>query len=58
MLVLRRKKGSKIILRVPGLKEEVVISILDGSAKVGVEAPPEVEILRDDLVEDGTNSKE
>ena len=60
MLVLRRSEGksSKIILRVPGLEEEIVISILKGSAKVGVDAPPEVDIVRAELVEEGTDSDE
>lgn len=57
MLVLSRKKDETIVLRIPGM-EDIVITALSGSVKLGVEAPQEVEILRGELTEDGPESME
>lgn len=57
MLVLSRKKGETIVLRIPGM-EDIVISALSGPVRIGVEAPQEVEILRGELTEEGPESEE
>lgn len=52
MLVLRRKCRESIVIHVPGLSEPIVITVVDTShawAKIGVVAPAEVRVLRDEL---------
>jgi carbon storage regulator CsrA len=48
MLVLSRRLNEKIVL--PGIKTAVqVVSIRPGSVRLGIEAPPEVVVLREEL---------
>src|ERR1700732_3458761 len=48
MLVLSRRLNEKIVL--PGIKTVVqVVSIRPGSVRLGIEAPPEVVVLREEL---------
>jgi carbon storage regulator CsrA len=53
MLVLSRKKDEEIILKVPGLKEDIRITvvIIDNRNKVrlGIQAQKEVTVLRSEL---------
>lgn len=49
MLVIRRKKGEKVILSGNILIE--VLEVNEGRAKLGIIAPPEVEIVREELLQ-------
>ena len=51
MLVLARKKGERI--RLPGLDVCITVTEIRGSiARIGIEAPKDVLILRDELSEE------
>ena len=50
MLILRRKIGQHIVLA--GTIKLVVLSIDGDCVKLGIDAPPEVKILRGELVVD------
>jgi carbon storage regulator len=48
MLVLSRRLNEKIVL--PGLNVTIeVVSVRNGQVRIGIEAPPEVTILREEL---------
>jgi len=51
MLVLIRKDGEAITLTLPNGKEIFIILVRSqkGSARIGIEAPPEIHILRSEL---------
>jgi carbon storage regulator len=52
MLVLSRKKDEKIIVKVPGIEEEIeltVVQIDSNRVRLGFNAPPRVTILRSEL---------
>ena len=52
MLVLSRKKNEKIIVTVAGLKMEIEIrEIRNHIARIGIQAPPDFKILREELVD-------
>jgi sRNA-binding carbon storage regulator CsrA len=56
MLVLTRREGERLVLRVPPANEmvEIIISIAEsrsGAARVGIDAPAEVKIIREELLE-------
>lgn len=61
MLVLARKNLEKITIRVPeGTSGEIVVTIVDikaNSIRIGFDAPREIEIYRDDVV-NKTNKSE
>lgn len=61
MLVLARKNLEKITIRVPeGISGEIVVTIVDikaNSIRIGFDAPREIEIYRDDVV-NKTNKSE
>ena len=47
MLILSRKAGQKIIIN-----DNIIVSILDtgnGNVKIGIEAPPEAKIYREEI---------
>ncbi|EFH85002.1 carbon storage regulator [Ktedonobacter racemifer] len=48
MLVLRRKEGEKILLAGTILVE--VLEVHEGKVKLGITAPPEVDIVREEIV--------
>lgn len=57
MLVLTRKTGEAIVLN-PGTSNEVVIRIVRykaGHVTVGIDAPDEVKIVREELLEGKTD---
>ncbi|MHA1170306.1 MAG: carbon storage regulator [Candidatus Hodarchaeales archaeon] len=61
MLVLGRTEGEKVILRIPGIEEEVVISVLEirgRKAKLGFSAPREIDILREEIKDRKEKEKE
>ncbi|EFH88838.1 carbon storage regulator [Ktedonobacter racemifer] len=49
MLVIRRKTGERIILSGNILIE--VLEVNEGRAKLGITAPPEVDIVREELLQ-------
>ncbi len=53
MLVLSRKKDERIILKIPGMEQEIAITVvrIDNLNKVrlGIEAENEVIVLREEL---------
>jgi len=57
MLVLARRPGETIIIETPaGERIEVaVLGIKGNQVRVGTEAPPDVTILRDELLRDATH---
>lgn len=62
MLVLTRKKEQSVIIKVPKIDEEVVITIdikqvKDGKTKLGFNAPDWVRIIRDDIKKELSNAK-
>ncbi|RLJ18640.1 carbon storage regulator [bacterium endosymbiont of Escarpia laminata] len=53
MLVLTRKPGEEVILHVGDIESVVSLEDLHSNqAKLGFEAPPEVKILRAEILED------
>ena len=51
MLVLKRKKGERVRLRVGATDVWVTVTYCrDGVVRLGFEAPPEVEISREELL--------
>lgn len=52
MLILSRKQGERIVLTMGNLKVEVLVTdILNDRVKLGVEAPSEVKIHREEVFE-------
>jgi carbon storage regulator len=50
MLVLSRRLNEKIVL--PGLDVTItVVAIKGGTVRIGIEAPPDVRIVREELLE-------
>ena len=52
MLVLSRKKEEKILVNVPGMEEEIEVTIVQidsNRVRIGFNAPPNVTILRSEL---------
>jgi two-component system, OmpR family, response regulator len=55
MLVLSRRLGEKIVL--PGLQVTIqVLTIKPGVVRIGINAPPDVPILREEILEHPTAS--
>lgn len=55
MLVLSRRRDEKIVLVVPGIDEEIEVTVvqIDSSrVRLGFKAPPNVTILRQELQKD------
>ena len=48
MLVFKRSAGSGFVLS-PGTPDETTVTVLGGTAKIGIEAPPQIRILRSEL---------
>ena len=55
MLVLSRKVGESILIS-ESIRVTVVQSANNGRIRLGIEAPPEVIVLREELTEFGSNS--
>ena len=52
MLTLTRREGESIFLFVDGKTIEVDLSMIDGhQAKISIDAPQEVDILREELLD-------
>lgn len=55
MLVLSRKKEEKIVFKVPGRKNEIVISVVrvdnNNRVRLGISADDDIVILRSELSE-------
>jgi carbon storage regulator len=51
MLVLTRRLGEKIVLPTLGVTVQVV-AIKGGAIRIGIEAPPDVKIVREELLSD------
>lgn len=52
MLVLSRKRDEKILVKIPGIDEEIevmVVQIDSSRVRLGFKAPPNVTILRQEL---------
>ncbi len=50
MLVLTRRPHEKIVL--PGLQVTItVVAVKGGAVRIGIEAPPEVQVLREELLD-------
>lgn len=61
MLVVTRKAGQKVIIEVPGYDKPIIISVskIGGSSvRIGVEAPREFQIFREELIKDKKDGKE
>lgn len=56
MLVLTRKIGQEILVPQLGMAVTVV-AIRDGSVRIGITAPREIQIVRDELVRRKPNSE-
>lgn len=48
MLVIRRKKGERILLSGNIVLE--VLDVVEGRVKLGITAPPEVDIVREEVL--------
>lgn len=58
-LVLNRKEDQRIMLSIPGIEEHVVIqvvSIRPDSVRIGIDAPLEIVIVREELLDDSADS--
>jgi len=55
MLILARRQGESLILRTPEGQEikVLILGTKNGLAKIGIDAPSEIEILRDELLKTG-----
>lgn len=53
MLVLTRREGESIVLAIPGSEDTIDIRIMKAGNQVslGIDAPLEVEVLREELVQ-------
>lgn len=51
MLVLTRKEGQSVQLEVNGLMIVMKVFEVDGKVRIGFEAPPEVKIMRTEIVD-------
>ena len=52
MLILSRKQGERIVLTMGDLKVEVLVTdILNDRVKIGIDAPSEVKIHREEVFE-------
>lgn len=52
MLILSRKQGERIVLTMGNLKVEVLVTdILNDRVKLGIDAPSEVKIHREEVFE-------
>lgn len=49
MLVLTRKKGEKI--RIGDNIELTVVEVRDGKARLGIDAPPEIRVVRSEIAD-------
>lgn len=52
MLVLTRRTGQVINIAVPGVRNEIVVSVVsvrNGAARIGVVADPDIHIVRGEL---------
>ena len=49
MLVIRRKEGESIILS--GNIHVKVLEVNEGRVKIGITAPPEVDIVREEIIQ-------
>ncbi len=59
MLVLTRKLGQQLVMRIG--REEVILGILrisGGRVRVGIDAPSQVAVLRQELVSEGVSPRE
>lgn len=59
MLVLSRKKDEKVLLRVPGLDDDIEITVVridTHRIRIGINAPKEVNVLRSEL-DSGVSSR-
>jgi carbon storage regulator CsrA len=52
MLVLTRKSGEAVVVSLPSgpVVRVVVCSVVDGKVRLGFQAPPEVEIVRENAI--------
>jgi len=53
MLVITRKIGQKLYITVPGYEQEIVVELVSrrgDSVRVGVDAPQEFRIFREELI--------
>ncbi len=56
MLILTRRKGESIII--DGDIEVTVVDISGGTVRVGIDAPDEINIVRNELLKDGNNERQ
>ena len=56
MLVLGRKVGQRVLIN--GNIRITVVKVVDGKVTLGLEAPPEVAIVREELIDGGNTPKE
>ena len=54
MLVLRREEGESIIMN--GVIKVTILAIEGDRVKIGIDAPPDVIIVREELLNDAENS--
>jgi len=50
MLVLTRRPGESIILEIPGF-DSAKVTLLD-NGKIGIEAPEDIQIIREELLDE------
>ena len=53
MLVLTRREGESIVLAIPGSEDTIEVRVMKAGAQVslGIDAPLEVEVIREELVQ-------
>ena len=50
MLVLKRRTDQRVVLTLPDGSRIAILVVSGGSVTLGIDAPPEVEILREELL--------
>ena len=53
MLILTRREGESIVISLPGCEDTIEVRVMKADAQVslGIDAPLEVEVIREELVQ-------
>jgi carbon storage regulator CsrA len=53
MLILKRREGESIVISLPGSEDSIEVRVMKAGAQVslGIDAPREVKVLREELVQ-------
>jgi carbon storage regulator CsrA len=57
MLILTRREGESIVIFLPGIDDTIEVRVMKAASQVslGIDAPREVKVLREELVQESGN---